>query len=110
MSFTEQQVVEIVGAPAKRLRAWVRRGWVKPEAKEGAPVFDEVDVARAALLRQLCDDLDIAEDSVGVVLSLIDQVHSLRAELRALAQAIESQPEPVRRQVTRIHRAFAVGE
>jgi chaperone modulatory protein CbpM len=104
MSFTEQEVVEIVGLPAKRLRAWVRRGWVRPEAKEGAPVFDEVDVARAALLRQLCEDLEIEESSVGVVLSLLDQVHTLRAELRSLAYALEHQPEPVRREIIRLVR------
>ncbi len=104
MSFTEQELVEIVGMPAKRLRTWVRRGWVRPEAREGAPVFDEVDVARAALLRQLCEDLDIDEDTVGVVLSLLDQVHGLRAELRSLTQALEGQPEPVRRAVVRLYR------
>jgi chaperone modulatory protein CbpM len=104
MSFTEQEVVEIVGLPAKRLRAWVRRGWVRPAARGGAPVFDDVDVARAALLRQLCEDLEIEEDTVGVVLSLLDQVHSLRAELRTLAEALDHQPEPVRREIVRLVR------
>jgi chaperone modulatory protein CbpM len=104
MSFTEQEVVEIVAVPAKRLRAWVRRGLLRPEAVRGAPLFADVDVARAALLKELSDDLAIDEESVEIVVSLLDQMHGLRAELKALAKAIDAQPEPVRIEIARIHR------
>jgi chaperone modulatory protein CbpM len=108
MSFTEQEVVALVAVPAKRLRAWVRMGWVRPEAHEGAPVFGEIDVARAHLLKQLCDDLEIEERSVDVVLSLLDQVHGLRSELKSLARALEAQPEHVRVEVVRIYRELSL--
>jgi chaperone modulatory protein CbpM len=104
MTFTEQQVVEIVAVEPKRLRAWIRRGWIRPEAREGAPVFAEADVARAHLLSELCDDLGVEEGSLDIVLSLLDQVHGLRRELKALAQALEMQPESVRVEITRLHR------
>jgi chaperone modulatory protein CbpM len=103
MSFTEVEIVEIVQVPAKRLRAWVRKGWIRPEAREGAPVFAEIDVARVTLLKQLCDDLEIEEDTVAILISLLDQVHSLRRELKALAHAVEHQPEPVRADIARLH-------
>jgi chaperone modulatory protein CbpM len=109
MSFTEQQVVEITLVPAKRLRAWVRRGLLRPQAVEGSPVFAEIDIARAQLLRDLSDDLELPEESVEVVVSLLDQVHSLRVELKALARAIEAQPEDVRIEVARIHREIVLG-
>jgi chaperone modulatory protein CbpM len=81
----------------------VRKGWIRPEAIEGAPVFAEIDVARVTLLKQLCDELEIEEDTVAVLISLLDQVHSLRRELRSLARAVELQPEQVRIEVARLH-------
>lgn len=109
MSFTEQEVEEITRVPAKRLRMWVHRGLLRPLAVEGAPVFAEIDVARAELLRELCDDLELPEESVEVVVSLLDQVHSLRAELKALARAIEAQPEDVRLEVARVRQEILLG-
>jgi chaperone modulatory protein CbpM len=106
MSFTEVEIVEIAQVPAKRLRAWVRKGWIRPEAKEGSPVFAEIDVARVTLLKELCDELAIEEDTVDVLISLLDQVHSLRRELKALAHAVEHQPERVRLDIARIHHAL----
>ncbi len=109
MSFTEQEVVEITQVPAKRLRMWVHRGLLRPQAVQGAPVFADIDVSRAELLRELLDDLELPEESVEVVVSLLDQVHSLRAELKALARALEAQPETVRIEVARVHREIVLG-
>jgi chaperone modulatory protein CbpM len=104
MTLTEQELSETIGVPAKRLRAWVRRGWLRPEARAGEPVFRDIDVARARLVTQLRDELAIQPDAVEVVLRLLDQVHGLRSELKALGHALESQPEHVRVEVTRVYR------
>jgi chaperone modulatory protein CbpM len=79
------------------ITAWVARGWVVPDRDgAGAWVFADIDVARIRLIRDLRRDLDVSEDAVPLVLSLLDQLYSLRAAVRALSRAIEAQPEPVR--------------
>jgi chaperone modulatory protein CbpM len=109
MPFTEQELSELVAVPAKRLRVWIHRGWLRPDARGGEPVFRDIDVARARLVVELRDDLGIQPDAVEVVLSLLDQVHGLRSELKALARALESQPETVRVEITQVYRRLAAG-
>lgn len=70
-----------------RLRVWVSEGWIRPADRE-AKAFSEADLARAALIRDLVDELGVNEEEVPVILNLIDQIHSLRTELRTLVEAI----------------------
>ena len=78
-----------------RLRVWVAQGWIKP-ADEEAQSFSEADLARAALICNLEDELGFAEEDVPVLLNLIDQIHGLRAELMGVLDALEDLPQDVR--------------
>lgn len=78
-----------------RLRVWVAQGWIKP-ADERAQRYSEADLARAALICNLEDELGFAEEDVPVLLNLIDQIHGLRAELRGLVEALEDLPPDIR--------------
>ena len=76
---------------------WVERHWVTPDLDETETwVFTEIDVARVRLIYDLRRDLDIAEDTVPVMLSLLDQVYDLRRTLKAVTRAVERQPDEVR--------------
>lgn len=91
------------GVTVERLQAWVEFGWVKPVIQNDKPSFTEADVARVSLICDLHDSLGLDEDAVPVVLSLIDQIHGLRRELKCLVEAVEEQPHEVRTAVrTRI--------
>jgi chaperone modulatory protein CbpM len=63
-----------------RLRVWVKQGLIKP-ADQTAQSFSEADLARAALICNLEDQLGFSEEDVPVLLNLIDQIHGLRSEL-----------------------------
>jgi chaperone modulatory protein CbpM len=78
-----------------RLRVWVAQGWIKP-ADARAQNYSEADLARAALICNLEDELGFAEEDVPVLLSLIDQIHGLRAELKGLVDALEELPPDIR--------------
>jgi chaperone modulatory protein CbpM len=78
-----------------RLRVWVAQGWIKPEDR-AAQGYSEADLARAALICNLEDELGFAEEDVPVLLNLIDQIHGLRAELKGLLDALEDLPPEVR--------------
>jgi chaperone modulatory protein CbpM len=99
--------------PEAELTTWVVRGWVRPDQADpmdrdrADPLgqdradaagwdFLEIDVARVRLIHDLRRSMDIAEEAMPVVLSLLDQVYALRGTLRDLVHVLESQPEPVR--------------
>jgi chaperone modulatory protein CbpM len=85
---------------ATELTGWVERGWVQPESGgEGGWVFQEVDVARVRLIHDLRRDLDVAEEALPLVLSLLDQVYDLRAALRSVIRAVGSQPRDMQEAV-----------
>jgi chaperone modulatory protein CbpM len=86
------------------LIAWVERGWVRPEVRPhgqpdgdaAGPLFHDVDVARVRLIHDLRTAMRIDDETIPVVLSLLDQVYELRAGLRAVLRAVEAQPKAIR--------------
>jgi chaperone modulatory protein CbpM len=75
---------------------WVERGWVRPTQQDEAWTFEEIDVARLRLVRDLRYDMAVAEETMPLVLSLLDQVYDLRHRMQAIARAVETQDEAVR--------------
>jgi len=79
---------------------WVARGLLRPAGgSDAAWVFEQVDVARAALLNELSTDVGLDEDTIEAVVGLIDQVHTLRGQLELLARAIGEQPPATRQAI-----------
>lgn len=92
---TEQDVVARVRQlTVTRLRIFVAQGLIKPA--DATPRYSEADMARAALICNLEDELGFNEDDVPVLLSLIDQIHGLRSELRGLIEALDELPADMR--------------
>lgn len=92
----EAVAAQFAGLDRAELRLWVERGWVIPDTADDEWDFGEIDVARIQLLRMLRHDLDMSEDSVPVVLSLLDQLYDMRAALRRVMDAIDRQPSELR--------------
>jgi chaperone modulatory protein CbpM len=82
------------------VHSWVERGWVAPQGRRGSePLFSDLDVARLCLICDLRHDLAVDEETMPLVLSLLDQVYTLRRQLGALTGAVRQQPEDVRRAI-----------
>lgn len=97
----EIDVVRVVrGLKRAELRRWVAAGWVAPQRQDGESRFRQIDVARLTMIVQIRRDMQVAEDAMPLVLSLVDQVYGLRNELRLLGEAVEAQPETVRKAIT----------
>jgi chaperone modulatory protein CbpM len=75
---------------------WVERGWVRPAGSGPDWIFQEIDIARVRLIRDFRHAMAVPEETMPLVLSLLDQVYALRGQMRAIARAVEGQPEPVR--------------
>ena len=87
--FTLQQVITEVGVTETDLNLWIEQRWVLPDKREDGFVFDDVDIARARLIRELRVDLMVNEEAIPVVLSLLDQVHALRRTIARVNSAID---------------------
>ena len=85
------------GLSEVELVTWVERGWVIPDAAGSGLEFHEIDVARVRLIHDLRHGMDIGEDAVPLVLSLLDQVYELRSRLKSVLHAVEAQPGDVQR-------------
>lgn len=110
MMLDERDVVATVRrVHLEELRLWVEMGWVRPASSEAGPVFDDLDVARIRLVCDLRKDMSLPDDTVPVVLSLLDQIHGLRRELRGLAGAVDTQPDEIRQAIVQAYRMGASG-
>ena len=99
----EKEILDFfLGLRRETLHVWVERGWVMPERRDrGGYRFHEIDVARVGLIYEFSTELELDEDAMDVILSLLDQVHGLRHQLRRLADAVSAQPEDVRQRIAR---------
>lgn len=79
-----------------QLRRFVEARFVQPVQGAEGPVFRRLDCARLELLCELADEFGMDDDTLDMVMSLVDQLHGVRAELRAVMSVIASEPEDVR--------------
>ncbi|ADP71178.1 hypothetical protein Rvan_1942 [Rhodomicrobium vannielii ATCC 17100] len=96
MMIGETEIVARFRLDEKVLQRWIAAGWVKPRRGPEGFLFDETDVARTHFLCDLSYDMDLGDEEMTMVLSLVDQLHGARALLRAMTEAVHRQPDPVR--------------
>jgi len=98
--YTEDDVVSAVARlTRKQLTTFVAAKIVIPLQSQGGPVFRHMDIARIELLCELCEQYELQEDALGMVISLVDQLHGVRAELRAVLNAVEAEQGDVRARI-----------
>lgn len=98
--YTKSEVVSrISGLTVSRLETYVATECVAPVTRAGEAAFTEGDLARLKLLAELAEGFDLDEDAAGLVVGLIDQIHGLRHELRAVGEALAEEPDEVRARV-----------
>jgi chaperone modulatory protein CbpM len=88
-----RRFAELDGAELAR---WIENRWILPEGEGGSGMeewlFREVDVARVELILEIRRDFAVDDEALSLVLGLLDQVYSLRRQMRRLSDAIECQP------------------
>ena len=99
-SFTETEVIATVTRLTRlQLVSFIEAEFVRPAETESGYIFHRVDIARLELLCDLSQDLDLDETALGIVISLIDQLHAARHKTAALARAITDLPAEHRAQI-----------
>lgn len=100
--FSEDEAVAMVARLTRtRLTSFVDARIVTPVQSRGGPAYRRLDIVRMELLCELSEGFDLEGDALGVVISLIDQLHGVRAELKALVDAVAQEPAEVRERVGR---------
>jgi chaperone modulatory protein CbpM len=90
------ELIEAI-APLQRadLDVWVRDSLVAPEREGEVLRFSEMECARVRLICTLRYELEVEEDTLPLVLSLLDQLYEARGKLKALTAAVATQPRGV---------------
>ena len=101
----DEILAAITALTPDRLTAYIEIGMIIPVQGESGPLFAPVDCARLQLICELADSHELADDALEMVMSLVDQLHSARADLQALGAAVDAQPDAVRESVLTAWRA-----
>jgi chaperone modulatory protein CbpM len=78
------------------LERWMRDALVESAEDAGTATFSEIQFARVRLICSLRYDMDVEEETLPVVLDLLDQLHDTRQRLYTLSNAVLAQDEEVK--------------
>jgi chaperone modulatory protein CbpM len=96
----EMLCARIEGLQPAELDRWIENQWVRPAGEPGHWLFQEIDVARVRLIRELRQELGLDEDAVPVTLSLLDQLYDARRRTRRLCAIIDRlAPDDLRQRI-----------
>jgi chaperone modulatory protein CbpM len=92
---TVEQLQVRLGLDVGTLHLWIEEGWLLPRRNPDL-AFSEGDVARAQLILDLKREMGVNDEGIGIILSLVDQMHGLRKVLRELLQSSrgDGMPQP----------------
>lgn len=79
--YTIVEIAEIAGVGEELVLKCVREQWVSP-AKSTTGHLDEEDLARIRLIHELRSDFGVNDESIPVILHLLDQLYYLKAQLK----------------------------
>lgn len=92
----EEMLTAVTRLDQALLARFVRAEVIRPADAGGRVVYRQVDIARLELLCDLCDDFDLNDDALGIVMGLVDQLHGARGDLLALMRALAEEDAEVR--------------
>jgi chaperone modulatory protein CbpM len=95
-AYRETLLALVEGVEESELEVILAEGWITPAQEGGRDVFQDIDIARLRLIRDLRRDMGVNDEAVPVILNLVDQVNQLRAEIDAIGAALSEQPEATR--------------
>ena len=79
--FTLIEVSNLTGLEITQISSWITKEWVSPVESE---TWDQEDIARLHLVEELQNDFGANEESIPLLLHLIDQLCYAQEQLRQL--------------------------
>lgn len=84
----EMLIAQLSGLQRQDLERWISNDWVRPDRLSDNSMFKEIDVARVRLIQELRDELQVNEEALPIVLSLLDQLYDQRRRMRELCDML----------------------
>lgn len=95
--YTVLETLETVsGLTREQLDRYILAGVVQPVQTVEGPGFRDIDIARLNLLVELTEGFELNDDALGLVMSLLDQLHGLRGDMHAILDALAREPPEIR--------------
>ena len=107
MNTSLHYVAAEIGVTVEDLTGWVERRWVLPVRLGKDFTFDAADRARVRMILDFHRDLAIDDETMPVVLDLLDRLHAARAQLSAVLQGVAELPQPAQSAILRRMRGEA---
>ncbi len=85
----ETLCLRIRGLRQDDLERWIGQAWVRPDGEPGRYLFHDIDVARVQLILELREQMQVNEEALPVVLSLLDQLYEARRRMRRVRDALD---------------------
>lgn len=102
----EVLVALLPGLDRSDLDRWISNAWVRPDLQADQILFHDIDVARVRLIQELRDVMQVNEEAIPIVLSLLDQLYDLRRRVNALSStAAETTPDLLRQDLAALLRS-----
>jgi chaperone modulatory protein CbpM len=97
----EELLDRLAGLDRRELVRWVENRWVLPERRAKTWIFHEIDVARVELILEVRREFALDDETLSLILGLLDQVYDLRRQLGRLCDALAAQPPEVQAAIKR---------
>lgn len=81
-------IAQLSGLTRQDIEEWISNDWVRPDGRAGDYAFRQIDVARVRLIHQLRADMQVNDEALPIVLSLLDQLYDQRRRMRELSEAL----------------------
>ncbi|MDS9467133.1 hypothetical protein RGQ15_06045 [Paracoccus sp. MBLB3053] len=91
-----ETLIEVPDLTREQLEGYIEGGVVLPVQSETGPLFRELDIARLHLVVDLAEGYHLDAEGLSLVLSLVDQLHGLRGDMRAILDAVAREPAETR--------------
>jgi chaperone modulatory protein CbpM len=98
----EEVIAELPDLHRDDLERWIGNALVEAAEEAGTAKLSELQFARVRLICTLRYDMDVEEETLPVVMDLLDQLHDTRARLHTLSQAVLAQDEEVKAAVLKV--------
>jgi chaperone modulatory protein CbpM len=80
----KQTFLKTSGLQVKVLELWIEQEWLVPEETPTGLHFQEIDVARVRLIRELQSRIGANDAGIDVILHLMDQLHGMRRAMEEI--------------------------
>lgn len=100
MRYSEIEVVTTVTRLTHtQLSQFINAALIKPQHGDDGYIFLPADISRLELLCDLTLELELDEMALGIVVSLLDQLHAARRDLAEVVNAIGILPEDLQTRI-----------